>query len=139
MSDVPKEMKLADLAKRSGVPARTIRLYVSMGLLPGPLRVGRNAAYGAEHLDILCKIRQLQRSGLTLHQMREVLHGEKTTEVASQPSFSRWREYELTPFLRILLREDHAPSTVRVLQRMVREFQDKDTPRTDEEANHDEE
>ncbi|HNS99657.1 MAG TPA: MerR family transcriptional regulator [Polyangiaceae bacterium] len=123
MLDDPKEMKLAELAKRSEVPARTIRLYLSMGLLPGPLRVGRNAAYGVEHLEGLAKIRQLQRSGLTLHQVREVLYGEKAAGPEALPEFARWREYELASDFRILMRDDGVPSRMRVLQQALRELQ----------------
>lgn len=56
-----------ELAARAGVTVRTLRFYSSRGLLPppqlGPRRVG---LYGAEHLDRLELIEELQRLGLTL-------------------------------------------------------------------------
>ncbi|GAA1944939.1 MerR family transcriptional regulator [Kitasatospora viridis] len=56
-----------ELAARAGVTVRTLRFYSGRGLLPppelGPRRVGW---YGAEHLDRLELIEELQRQGLTL-------------------------------------------------------------------------
>ena len=59
-------MTVADLAERSGIPGRTIRFYITRGLLPGPSRAGRGAPYTAEHLDRLAEIQTLQNQGLTL-------------------------------------------------------------------------
>ena len=59
-------LKLAELAKQAGVSPRTVRLYIARGLLPGPLRRGKGALYGQEHLQRLAKIRDLQAEGLTL-------------------------------------------------------------------------
>lgn len=67
------EMSLAMLSECSGVPARTIRLYITKGLVPGPLRAGKNAAYGGEHLDRLRDIRKMQAEGLSLEQIRREL------------------------------------------------------------------
>lgn len=61
-----QQMSLADLAEKAGVPGRTIRFYIARGLLPGPLKAGRDAAYGAAHLARLREISRLQREGLTL-------------------------------------------------------------------------
>ena len=49
-------MLLAELAEKAGLPGRTIRFYIARGLLPGPLKAGRGAAYGQEHLDRLREI-----------------------------------------------------------------------------------
>ena len=39
-------VKMAELARRSGVPAPTIKHYIHQGLLPGPeIRTSRNMAY----------------------------------------------------------------------------------------------
>lgn len=48
------------------MPARTIRFYTGRGMLPAPMREGRAAVYGAEHLVRLELIRELQAHGFTL-------------------------------------------------------------------------
>ncbi|QLY28504.1 MerR family transcriptional regulator [Nocardia huaxiensis] len=71
------------LAEMSGVPARTIRYYHSLGVLPKPGRAGKEAVYSAEHLDRLRDIAAMQARGLRLDAIREVL-------AADTPS-SEWR------------------------------------------------
>ena len=46
MNAGPELVKMAVLAKRSGVPAATIKHYLREGLIPGPVRrTARNMAY----------------------------------------------------------------------------------------------
>lgn len=115
-----EEMKLAELAERSQTPARTIRLYISMGLLPGPLRSGRNAAYGAEHLEQLARIRAMQREGMTLSQLRRRLDvgDDEDAEIASLS----WRHYAVAPDVQVMVREDMAPWRARALRRALAQF-----------------
>jgi DNA-binding transcriptional MerR regulator len=54
-------MRLAELARRSGVPRSTIKFYIRTGLLPAGARQGRNqASYGPRHLERLELIRALR-------------------------------------------------------------------------------
>lgn len=62
-----------ELAALSGVPSRTIRFYQSKGLVTAPERRGRVAFYGAEHLDRLRTIADLQDRGLRLDAIRDAL------------------------------------------------------------------
>jgi DNA-binding transcriptional MerR regulator len=64
-----KELTLRELAEEAGVPERTIRFYISRGLVDPPLRGGRGAAYGAKHKDQLEGIRRLQAKGMMLSQI----------------------------------------------------------------------
>lgn len=66
----------AQIADLSGVPARTIRYYHSLGVLPKPGRAGKEAVYGDEHLDRLRDIAAMQARGLRLDAIREVLAAE---------------------------------------------------------------
>lgn len=66
----------AQLADLSGVPARTIRYYHSLGVLPKPGRAGKEAVYGDEHLDRLRDIAAMQARGLRLDAIREVFAAE---------------------------------------------------------------
>src|SRR5512139_2544496 len=58
---------------RDEVSRRTIRYFVQEGLLQEPYGLGRGKHYGPEHLQRLREIRDLQRQGLTLSQVRERL------------------------------------------------------------------
>jgi len=74
--DVPDEVAaygLAELATRSGLPARTIRFYQSADVLPRPDRRGRSAVYREHHLERLRLIAELQDRGLTLSAIRQLL------------------------------------------------------------------
>lgn len=120
MKKIPEEMKLSALAALSDTPARTIRLYISLGLLPGPLRPGRNAAYGPEHVARLERIRALQKQGLTLSQAREALE-ERLETPALSPSTS-WRHYAVAPDVQVLIQEDIAPWRARALRLAIQQF-----------------
>lgn len=61
---MPDEPTLAELAAASGLLPRTIRSWVTQGLLPGPLTRGPTACYPADTLERLLAIRG----------MREQLH-----------------------------------------------------------------
>ena len=62
MSDNPvKEWNLKGPAKKTGVPERTIRYYISRKLVPPPHRGGPGATYGEEHIARILKIRELQK------------------------------------------------------------------------------
>lgn len=99
-----RELKLDELAKKSGVPARTIRLYITRGLVPAPLRSGRKAAYGAEHLAALAEIRRLQKQGLTLAEIRQRRLGE--ADSSNLPVPVRWSIYAAAPDVVVMVRED---------------------------------
>lgn len=70
-----------ELARRSGVPVRTVRFYQGQGLLPPPARVGREARYDEHHLERLALIADLQRRGLRLAAITEIL--EQHTSVSA--------------------------------------------------------
>ena len=63
-------MTLEELAERVGVPTRTIRFYITEGLLPGPGSRGKAATYGEEHLVRLRLIRRLAERHVPLAEMR---------------------------------------------------------------------
>ena len=73
-------LKIDELAERGGVTRRTVRYYVSSGLLPAP---GSGAAYGQEHLDALMAIKRLQSEGHSLRAIGERLAGSAPAAGAS--------------------------------------------------------
>ena len=66
---------LAELADLAGVTPRTIRYYVSQGLLPAVANPGPGAKYDDEHLARLRVIRRLQREHQPLAEIRRQLDG----------------------------------------------------------------
>jgi len=116
------EIKLDELAERAGVPARTIRLYITQGLLPGPLRAGRNAAYGAEHLEALATIKELQRQGLTLSQIRQKMAAPEEVERGLPTPNQTWM-YQVAPDVAVTVRGDSPPWRLRAIQRALSELQ----------------
>ena len=64
MVQEPELLKMSELARRSGVPASTIKHYIREGLLPEPaLRTSRNMAYyDAGLVQRIKTIKELQKS-----------------------------------------------------------------------------
>jgi len=114
------EMNLAALSERAGVPGRTIRLYISQGLLPGPLRAGRNAAYGVGHLEALDRIKALQRKGLTLSQVRHAMAEEGEGQVL--PEAEAWRHYVLAADVEVRVREGGSPWRSKLIREAIAEL-----------------
>jgi DNA-binding transcriptional MerR regulator len=82
MTDVQPRYALTELADLAGVTPRTVRFYLSQGLLPSPGATGPGVRYGEEHLDRLRLIRRLQREHLPLAEIRSRLSGLDGSEVA---------------------------------------------------------
>jgi len=73
-------------------------------LVPGPLRSGRKAAYGAEHVAALAEIRRLQKQGLTLAEIRQRRLGGVDFSKLLAPV--RWSSYAVAPDVVVMVRED---------------------------------
>ena len=65
------------LARESGVSPRTIRNWISLGLVPGPHSKGRYAEYSQRHLDRIRDIQRLreQADGISFAEIRRALSG----------------------------------------------------------------
>ncbi len=141
-ADAPREMPLAELARRAGVPPRTIRFYISRGLLPGPLRRGRNAAYGPAHLEALEEIRRLRAQGLTLAQVRSRLAAagrEGGGPAPSLPEPSSWWLLEVAPGVVVQVRADLPAARLRevraALSQLARRLAPDTAPASTDERN----
>ena len=66
---------IAELATLAGTTPRTVRYYVSVGLLPSPGQVGPGARYSDAHLRRLRLIRRLQAEHQPLAEIRSRLDG----------------------------------------------------------------
>jgi DNA-binding transcriptional MerR regulator len=74
-SDDDKEVTIDELGRMIGMTVRNIRAHQSRGLLPPPLLRGRTGYYGAEHIDRLKLIQELQSEGFNLELIRRMLAG----------------------------------------------------------------
>lgn len=104
----PESFGIQELAQKSGVSPRTIRYYVSRGLLPGPRKGGRNACYGPEHLERLQAIQRWQGEGLSLAEIQVRLQPSGPgREAVIQPH--PWWSYALADDVVVALRADVPP------------------------------
>ncbi len=68
-------MVIGDLARRAGVSTRTVRFYEALGLLPSPPRSeGGYRLYSEEDLRRLHFVRRARELGLSLREIRDLLH-----------------------------------------------------------------
>jgi DNA-binding transcriptional MerR regulator len=65
----PPAYNIDELAALAGVTRRTVRYYVTRGLLPSPTGLGRGRHYTAEHLARLVEIRERQEAGEPLSEI----------------------------------------------------------------------
>lgn len=73
-SGYPGGVRIGELAHRTGVPAKTIRYYEAIGVMPAPPRTPSGYRdYGPEAVSRLAFVRAAQSIGLTLGEIREIL------------------------------------------------------------------
>lgn len=115
-----KEWTLRELAAESGVPERTIRFYISKGILGPPLRGGRGAAYGPDHLTRLKEIRGLQSKGLMLADIARL--PERQEAAADLPAPSTWVSYAIAEDVVVWVRGEPGPWRAKHIRSALREF-----------------
>ena len=101
------EMTLAELADASGLAARTIRFYIARGLLDGPVKAGRAAAYTPEHLARLEKIKKLQSQGRMLSDIGRSLAGVAPEEKPAPPT--AWWQHAIADDVVVWTRSEMNP------------------------------
>ena len=69
------EYRIDDLARAAGTTTRNVRGYQDRGLIPKPIRRGRIAIYGDEHLERLKIINDLLARGFNMAHISEFLDG----------------------------------------------------------------
>src|SRR5436305_3093000 len=81
--DEAADLTIDKLARRTGMTVRNLRAHQSRGLLPPPALRGRTGYYGAEHVERIELIKELQAEGFNLEGIRRLLDGAggQTSEV----------------------------------------------------------
>jgi DNA-binding transcriptional MerR regulator len=72
--DDEQTFTIEELAKQVDIPIRTIRYYISQGLLPGPGMRGKYTIYRSDHLMRLHLIRRLVEIHMPLQEIRVILN-----------------------------------------------------------------
>jgi DNA-binding transcriptional MerR regulator len=67
-----EHLTVAEIARRSGIAVSHVRYYERAGLLPPPLRNGRQVRYPLSVLDRLRTIADARDAGLSLAEIREL-------------------------------------------------------------------
>jgi DNA-binding transcriptional MerR regulator len=115
--DSDNGISLNELAEKSGVPERTIRYYISRGLIPGPVRGGRAAEYTQEHLAGIQNVRRLQSGGMTLaeieHQFAQ--HASRRSTIAPES----WSMYRISTDVTVQVRNGLSPWRVKQLRSAI--------------------
>jgi len=114
-----REWSLAEMADEVGSSARTVRFYISRGLLPGPEKAGRGASYGPAHLEQLREIQRLQAAGLTL---AEIAARGDEREAVRLPEPDAWWSYRIGDGVEVRVRADQAPWRMRQIRRALAEL-----------------
>lgn len=114
---------LDDLCSRGGVTVRTVRYYISEGLLPPPTGHGPNARYTREHLDRLLVIGMMKERFLPLREIRRALDGMTSQQIADTAEVLHQADVvdaDVSP--RIVTTRDSAPPAMSPPpQRFIRE------------------
>ena len=126
-SQLDEEFSLETLATLSRVSERTIRYYITRGLVAGPVRGGRGAFYTTEHLKRLQEIREQQQRGLTLTAIERLATSGEAEDRLPEPE--TWLSYKIAADLVVQVRTGTSPWRVRqvrsALERLAKEFFDK--------------
>src|SRR5262249_37538972 len=117
-------------AEASGLPARTIRFYIARGLLNGPAKGGRSAAYTGEHLARLDRIKSLQSEGRTLSEIARILSGHLQEPAVPPPT--AWWQHAIGDEGVVWVRADAAPWRMKQGRTAVDEFARRVAPATNE-------
>jgi DNA-binding transcriptional MerR regulator len=123
-------MTLGEIAEAAGLPARTIRFYIARGLLNGPVKGGRGAAYTTEHLARLDRIKSLQSDGRTLSEIARTLSGHSQESAASPPT--AWWQHAIADDIIVWVRAGAAPWRMKQVRTAVDEFARQVAPATNE-------
>lgn len=107
----PDRYTLAELEELTSLTGRTIRYYITQGLLPPAYGRGPSATYDQDHLLRLQAINQMKDERQSLKAIKEYLEQLDTDDLAmmmnapDQPEVAMWRHYQLHPDFQIVVRD----------------------------------
>jgi DNA-binding transcriptional MerR regulator len=72
---------ISELAQRAGVSVRTIRYYISEGLLPPPQVRGRYSVYDEDYVERIHLVKRLKEAYLPIREIRKKLETQTMEEI----------------------------------------------------------
>jgi DNA-binding transcriptional MerR regulator len=76
-----EEFLIGELAEKTGVSVRTIRYYISEGLLPSPQTRGRYTVYDEDYIERIELIKRLKEAFLPIREIRMMLESKSKVEI----------------------------------------------------------
>ncbi len=76
-----EEFLIGELAQKTNVSVRTIRYYISQGLLPAPDTRGRYTVYDSEYVERIKLIKRLKDAFLPIKEIRTMLETQTRAEI----------------------------------------------------------
>ena len=131
MKDAP--LTLAEVAEAAGIPARTVRFYIARGLLDGPDKGGRSAAYSSDHVARLERIKRFQAAGRTLSEIARLLHAPSPKEHPAAAA-TAWWQYPVADDVMVWVKAGASPWRTRQVSAAVDEFARSVRPSKDEKS-----
>lgn len=107
----PDRYTLAELEDLTGMKGRTIRYYITQGLLPPAYGRGPSATYDQDHLLRLQAIDKMKDERQPLKAIKEYLEQLTTEDLSmmmnapNQPEVAMWKHYQLHPDFQIAVRD----------------------------------
>ncbi|WP_447748753.1 helix-turn-helix domain-containing protein [Pseudomonas nicosulfuronedens] len=89
-------MDIADVAKRSGVPASTLRFYEEKGLIVSLVKPGARRQFAPQILDQLALITLGQSAGFSLEEIRSMFAGDGGANIDRQMLAAKADELDAT-------------------------------------------
>ena len=122
LADTPASFALQELCLLADMPVRTVRYYVSLGLVDKPQGETRAARYHTAHLEQLLLIKRWSAQGLGLERIRELLHAPEQDTTPARAH--RFGDIEVRSHLRIAegLELVIAPSRAQLNPEQLRQF-----------------
>lgn len=102
---------MSELEQHTGLPARTIRYYITQGLLAPAHGRGPSATYDQDHLLRLQAIKRLKETNAGLDEIKRRLAELSDADIAAMleietaPPEDRWRRIALHPDIELHVRE----------------------------------
>lgn len=117
-----EHLSLAELAARSGLPPRTVRYYIQLGLVDRPEGETRAARYGTRHLQQLAAIRRWQQAGLPLRRIAALLAQGAEAQPPPAAPLEVWSRMQIADGLELMVQAERAGMSAAQLRRLQREI-----------------